>query len=237
MLEFSLDHIGWLSFLMIAFAIAFLWVSVKLSFNYFLKSFTYTSKILSVNYLMLADRILRIILSSFLITAFILVNPRFNGTLVVVLLFLTYPLLKDLFIGLTIIPKLNLLRDNLVESGDHKGTIEELRWLGLILVNKFEEKYLPYSYLFRHGFLQKENNFTSVLRFESSDIVARNAIKEAIMKKIFMLPFIAQDTLPEIRLSDSGIELRIDITDNKYEESIINAIEEIRLENTTIKAI
>jgi len=237
MLDMNISYISWISFFMIGIIILLLWVSVKLLFNYFLRSFSHTQKIVSFNNLVLADRVFRIILAIILIIAFILVNPIVNGTLVALLLIIGYSILTDIMFGITIIHKLNLLRENYIVSGEHAGSIEKLRWLGLILKQNHKHKYVPYSYLYKHGFVQKENNYTFDLKFKCTDSVSRDSLNEAIRKKLFMLPFTAKDTLPEVLLNDHGFELKLDIINPKFEESIINAIEEISLENTTIKAI
>lgn len=237
---YSLDilHISWLNFMVTAIVISLFWMGGYIIFTLLKKKYSHTAKILSINYLIILERVYRILLVAILFISFVLINPLIHGILVLLFLATCYTLLKDIFIGLTVIHKLNLLVDNQMIVAEHSGTIKALKWLGMILEDGHTTRYIPYSKLHEQGFRQSELSYSQHLKFRIlGDGFNKQQIEEAVLEKLLMIPFLNQDTKPDIEFHDDLLYLKAELTDLDYHESLINAIEEVKLENITLKTI
>lgn len=164
------------------------------------------------------------------LASFIFINPVVHGIMALVLLLISYGIIKSYFSGKVLQIKGELFEGQKIKVNQSEGFIQEMGRTNLTLQTKQGVEYLSYVQLFDHGYTQLEGKKIGGLQalLISSEDLEQNLSIQHIKDKLWESPYLDWSFDPEISITNiqNQFEVRVLLREKTHLEDFKNLINE-----------
>lgn len=178
------------------------------------------------------DRLLIIIVSFIIVFAFVKVNVILHGFMLIITVFLSFPMLKNIINGLILAKTVDLKLGKYFFSGVYEGILYSLGWTGLHLSRNEEHVFVPFDYILEHGIVKAKRQSAIFIRLKCKppDDTTIEKAREDIEKKIFLMPFILANSRPKIGIISNELFVEARLISSVYKQAFKDGLRTLKLD-------
>lgn len=177
--------------------------------------------------LLLYDLIFVVIAAS----VFILLNPIWHGLVVLFLVSVTFPLIRNYMIGRFLCFDPEFQQGKRVTVGNDTGVINKMNRLGIYVITNNGMKYINYMILQERGFSLLTDSLMQEycdLNISANDKDQSNLSAEMLLYKLMGVPYLDSEYRPTLIANNANIEfqIRVLIRKGNHRQELINLIKD-----------
>jgi hypothetical protein len=167
-------------------------------------------------------RIAIIILGVILIGGFIRLNPGLHGIIFIIVILLSYDLLKNIMLGTILHHEIDLRVGRAFRVSEYSGILINKGWTGIMLSSSGQKIFIPYAKAFKEGLSVEQKSLTFKVtllgKYRSDD---ETRLTENKMKALlFPLPYLIEGQVPEVDIKENNIYIEVGLVNESYLPSL-----------------
>lgn len=179
------------------------------------------------SFLLLYDLIFVVVTAS----VFILLNPVWHGLVILFLVSITFPLMRNYMIGRFLCFNPEFQQGKRITVGKDTGVINKMNRLGIYMITNNGMKYINYMILQERGFSLLTDSLMQEycdLNISANEQDSSNLSAEMLLYKLMGVPYLDSEYRPTLIANNADIEfqIRVLIRKGNHRQELINLIKD-----------
>lgn len=165
------------------------------------------------------------------VSIFMLLHPIWHGTIVLFLISITFPLLRDYMIGRFLCFDPEFQQGKRITIGNDTGVINKMNRLGIYVITNNGMKYINYMILQERGFSLLTDSLMQEycdLNISANDKNHSNLSAETLLYKLMGVPYLDSEYRPTLisNIANTNFQIRVLIRKGNHQQELINLIKD-----------
>ncbi|WMX16363.1 MULTISPECIES: hypothetical protein [unclassified Aureispira] len=181
-----------------------------------------------LRYFLLLYELIFVVIS---VSIFMLIHPLWHGMIVLFLISITFPLMRDYMIGRFLCFDPEFQQGKRITVGEDTGVINKMNRLGIYVITNNGMKYINYMILQENGFSLLTDSLMQEycdLNISANDKDTSNLSAEMLLYKLMGVPYLDSDYRPTLITNNTNtdFQIRVLIRKGNHQQELINLIKD-----------
>lgn len=165
------------------------------------------------------------------VSIFMLLNPFWHGIIVLFLISITFPLIRDYVIGRFLCFDPEFQQGKRITIGKDTGVINKMNRLGIYVITNNGTKYINYLILQEKGFSLLTDSLMQEycdLNISANDQVSLDLSPEMLLYKLMGVPYLDSEYRPTLitNTTNTHFQIRVLIRKGNHQQELVNLIKD-----------